>query len=259
MQVNNPSLSKNACQVRTDTAAWEPGYKVRWRCATHEFALADWACDGHSQSGACEELPQHFELYVQRCGWHRRFADDKRYVVDVLHQGAWPGGRPFTLSDNSGRPQAATLLFLEHAALETLLADVAGAQPRHWQRLLNGPVIAGNAASTLQHAQLLETQCEDGLHMQEAALRFVRTFLQSAVRSSIEPANPTMAEQRATERTRAFVGAHYLDPVSLHDVARAAGISSSRLSIVFARVHGTSVWRHVQDLRLNAALHAMPA
>jgi AraC-like DNA-binding protein len=53
---------------------------------------------------------------------------------------------------------------------------------------------------------------------------------------------------------RAHIAGRYRDPLTLSEIAGAAGCSAFHLSRQFTRTFGMSIWRHVLRLRLRDAL-----
>jgi AraC-like DNA-binding protein len=67
------------------------------------------------------------------------------------------------------------------------------------------------------------------------------------------------AQQVVVERAKAFLGQHFREPVSLGDVARAAGASPFSVSRAFPVVTGTTLHRYIVSLRLASTLDAIAA
>jgi AraC family transcriptional regulator len=70
-----------------------------------------------------------------------------------------------------------------------------------------------------------------------------------------EAGRPT---RRLIGRTKEFVEAHFRDPISLRDVARAVGSSPAYLTDVFRRFEGLPLHKYVREARLARALVELP-
>src|SRR4029078_6524107 len=130
---------------------WEPGYRVHWRYADEGFAVADWCCGGTGSSAPSAERTRHFEINLQRRGWHVRSFARRRFFIDPLHHSLWPAACRFRLPHNSAsalgsaltstvaRPQSATLLFVALAAVEEVLTSIGGASTAAFRKLRTVP------------------------------------------------------------------------------------------------------------------------
>jgi len=231
---------------------------MRWRHADAAYAVGDWSCDGQAGGGAAsEETLEHCEINLQRSGWHVRSTRQRTFFVDPLHHTLWPGGASYRLSHNYGRPQSATLFFVKRDFLETVLADVPGAGAQDWTRLNRRPALLRSDAVDIAHAHLLSIPARRPVASEEAALHLLRCLLHAIVPSGAEAPAPSAQEIAAVHRAQAFLVSHFGEDIALADIARAASLSVSRLSAIFPRVLGLTVWRYTQSLRLQAAVHAL--
>jgi AraC family transcriptional regulator len=254
MEAARLSKSSGLC-----TAQWEPGYPVRWRYADDRFALADWRCNGtRSVAPPSEELTRHCEINLHRRGWHVRSVARRRYFIDPLHHSLWPADSGFRLSNNTAHPQAATLLFVNERVLEESVATVPGASAAGVQRLRTSPAHWRSSELTACHARLLATDCDDRLAIEENALTLIRRVVAEAAgaRGWILQ-SPVPRRAAAVENARSYILSRYREPLSLSSIAAACGVAPSTLCAHFPRVVGMSVWRYVQQLRLQEAALAL--
>lgn len=231
---------------------------MRWRHAGAAYSAGDWSCDGRaSGASATEETLEHCEIYLQRSGWHVRSTRQQTFFVDPLHHTLWPGGASYRLSHNYGRPQSATVLFVKPHFLETALADVPGATAQDWKRLNQRPAVLRSDAVDVAHSRLLSTPAHTPVASEDAALGLLQCLLRTLVPFGAEARAPSAYEIAAVHRAQAFLVSHFSESISLADIACAASLSVSRLSAIFPRVLGITVWRYTQSLRLQAAMHTL--
>lgn len=93
------------------------------------------------------------------------------------------------------------------------------------------------------------------LAVEEEVLLLLAEVLADAGVASADP-DPDAAE--VAERARAELGARYAEDLSLSALARAVGVSRSRLCRAFRRATGTTLHAYRDGLRLRAALEALP-
>lgn len=236
---------------------------MRWRYAGAAYSVGDWSCRGQPSGGqgsgasATEETLEYCEINLQRSGWHVRSTGRQQFFIDPLHHTLWPGGGGYRLSHNYGRPQAATLLFVKRDFLETALADIPGATGQDWKRLNQRPAVIRCDAVDVVHSRLLSIPAHTPVASEEAALGLLRCLLAAIVPFGAEARTPSAYESAAAHRAQAFLVSHFSEDISLADIARAASLSVSRLSAIFPRVLGITVWRYTQSLRLQAAMHML--
>lgn len=65
------------------------------------------------------------------------------------------------------------------------------------------------------------------------------------------------AAAQAVERAVRFMQSRLAEPITVADMADAAGLSVHRLNAAFRRVHGTSPYAHLTRLRFEQALHLL--
>lgn len=154
---------------------------MRWRYADERVAVADWHCDGtRTGPASADEVTRHFEINLHRRGWHVRSVARQRYFIDPLHHSLWPADCGFRLSNNTAHPQAATLLFVTHGLMEESLATIEGAGIAALRQLRTAPAHWQSSELTVCHAQLLATQPEDRLAVEEHALAVIRRVVAEA-------------------------------------------------------------------------------
>jgi AraC family transcriptional regulator len=100
----------------------------------------------------------------------------------------------------------------------------------------------------------------DALEVEETVVRLLDLVLAGAY--AARPAHREDADDGAelavVESARATLGARYAEELSLGAIARAVGVSRSRLCRVFRRRTGTTLHAYRDGLRLRAALEALP-
>lgn len=241
------------------TAQWQPGYRVAWRYADDRFAVADWHCNGRgSVAPPADEFTRHFEINLHRRGWHVRSVARQRYFIDPLHHSLWPAESGFRLSNNIAQPQAATLLFVTHAALEESIATIEGAGAAALRRLRTAPAHWRSSELTACHARLLATQPEDRLALEEHSLVLIRRVVaEAAGKGEVRMGARSERRVATVDRARSYILSCYREALSLSSIAAASGVAPSTLCERFPRVVGMPVWRYVQRLRLQDAALAL--
>jgi AraC family transcriptional regulator len=100
----------------------------------------------------------------------------------------------------------------------------------------------------------------DALEVEETVVRLLHRVVAGAY--AARPAHAEAAdedeEHALVERARTTLGARYAEPLALGALARAVGVSRSRLCRVFRRRTGTTLHAYRDGLRLRAALEALP-
>lgn len=232
---------------------------MRWRYAGAAYSVGDWACGGGQPREAvtAEEMPEHCEINLQRSGWHVRSTGRQKFFVDPLHHTLWPGGAGYRLSHNYGKPQSATVLFVKRDFLEIALADIPGATGQDWQHLNQRPAVLRCDSVDIAHSHLLSIPVQTPVASEHAALDLLRNLLAAVVPFGAPARTPSANESVAAHRAQAFLVTHFSEDIALADIARAAGLSISRLSAIFPRVLGITLWRYTQRLRLQAAVHML--
>ena len=241
-----------------DAARWEPGYRVHWRYADGRFAVADWCCGGTGSSAPSAEVTRHFEINLQRRGWHVRSFARRRFFIDPLHHSLWPADSGFGLSHNVAQPQAATLLFVTHDVVEEILASIAGANTATFRKLRAVPAHWRSSELTACHARLLATACNDRLAVEEHSLALIRRVVREAAGSSeLDDRCTSSRAAAAIDKARSYILSRYREPLSLASIAASCDAAPSTLCESFPRVVGMPVWKYVQRLRLQEAALAL--
>jgi AraC-like DNA-binding protein len=257
--MQSPSLSKSACTADGIAGPnWDPGYAVDWRYRGRDFAVADWRCRGGGSPGLATtaEFPTHFEINLQRCGWHLRQVRGREYFIDRLRHVVWPHGVGYDLSQHLGKGQSATLLFLDTAFVEATLAELPGASASTLQRALQQPSFVADADVDVAHGELLAAPLQCALTLEDAAMNLLRRLFPIA-ESRVSSRTTTRSERAIVHRAVACLHERYDEDISLVQIARAVGVSASRLSAVFPRETGMTLWQYVRGLRLQRALHLL--
>ena len=255
MDMHAARLSKSSGLL---AAKWEPGYRVHWRYADEGFAVADWCCSGTGSSAPTAEVTRHFEINLQRRGWHVRSFARRRFFIDPLHHSLWPADSGFGLSNNVAQPQAATLLFVALDAVEEVLASIGGASTAAFRKLRTVPAHWRSNELTACHARLLATDCNDRLAVEEHSLALIRRVVGEAAGSSeIDDLCTSSRRLAAIDTARSYILSRYREQLSLSSIAASCGAAPSTLCESFPRVVGMPVWKYVQRLRLQEAALAL--
>jgi AraC-like DNA-binding protein len=245
-------LSKSSAGAATQ---WEPGYRVAWRYADDRFAVGDWRCSGtRSAAPPADEFTRHFEINLHRRGWHVRSVARRRYFIDPLHHSLWPADSGFRLSNNTGKPQAATLIFVMQALVEESLAGIEGAGTAALRRLRTAPAQWRSRELITCHARLLASDPADRLAVEEHALALIQRVVAEAVGAGdARWHSPSARRLAAIDNARSYILSRYREQLSVASIAAACGMAPSTLCESFPSVVGMPVWRYVQRLRLQEA------
>ena len=95
----------------------------------------------------------------------------------------------------------------------------------------------------------------DPLSLDERIIELTRMMLGP----SATPIAVRSGARTTLERAKAFLHARFAEPLTLADIAAAAGVSPVYLTALFRRVEGTALHQYLLKLRLAAALEALPA
>lgn len=163
-----------------------------------------------------------------------------------------------------GGPLRALVLLLGRAELEAKLAEQLGRTPRAPLAFEPWTNDAGPAAATLRSLveALVDGACGDApLLRSGAALASLReAILDLAVHvlphnhsASLREAAQARALPRKVKRAVAFMREHVARPLTLADIAAAAGSSPRALQQAFQSFLGTSPMAYLRDLRLEGA------
>ncbi|MEZ4236884.1 MAG: helix-turn-helix transcriptional regulator [Myxococcota bacterium] len=168
------------------------------------------------------------------------------------------GGTPYRRRLIDPRGDRCTFVALDEAHLRSVVAAVdprwdGGAPFRH----ARGPVPAG--ARLQLHHLLARLPDADDLEVEEVLLELVAAVVGGAVHGG-DPVPRTPTERRhrdAVHRMETAVSQGFRGPLSLDDVAAAAGLSPFHAARLFRRHTGSTVHAYREQLRLRAALQAL--
>lgn len=235
---------------------------LRQRYRGPAVSLYEWTCGGHVPGQPREEWADGYEIVVPRRGafeWEiaggRTLADPG--TVTFLHP-----VEAYRVRHPIGGGDAGSVFALPAAGVRALLAehDPAGAEraaPRFPRRNL-----ALDGRTYLLHRLAVHaagTPAADPLEVEERATAFVRAAVaqaHGAVRAGRRvPPTPRAAECAA--RALEVIAARYREPITLAEIARAAGASPYHLSRVVAAVTAVPIHRMVLRRRLRDAVELL--
>ncbi len=114
-----------------------------------------------------------------------------------------------------------------------------------------------------QLVRAIAAGAHDPIALEEGVIRLLGLALRSAARERVRPVPASAGKRRRdrnlAERARAFLAEFFAERLDLERIARAAGASVYHLCHVFRAQTGTTVHRHLTDLRLRAALPRLRA
>lgn len=98
----------------------------------------------------------------------------------------------------------------------------------------------------------------DPVFVEEAALRIFDRVLANASDRRLDPRGSTGDHRDLVQAARETLSARWEEPVHLEEVAGAVGVSVFHLCRVFRRTTGTTLHRHLLQIRLRRSLERVP-
>jgi AraC-like DNA-binding protein len=214
--------------------------------------VSEWHCPGRQSSWA-DEYQSHGSIELPLLGLDLRAIRGRQLVVDpgmvVLHA----AGEEFRVASPTARPRRSTSLTLPHELLDELAPDFAPGALR------------SSARTALLHQRLRLSQRSDlalnELAGEELALMLVQSVLTDARQQAgtwQQAAALSPAWRRLADELSQRMALDFDQPLTLETLAQACGASAFHASRVFRRVTGQSIHRHLNQLRLRAALFRLP-
>ncbi|HEU5170986.1 MAG TPA: AraC family transcriptional regulator [Gemmatimonadales bacterium] len=232
-------------------------------CARGSFASAvvqvvDWRCAGHDTARGVEEHAEGHEIVVSRRGAYYREIAGRSSLVDA-------GTVTFAHPDEGYRVRhplpggdACTLFRLPREEARALLGEPARFPAAHAALDGRGYLLHRLA---LEAARRARREPAAVLEAEECGVAFLHTAWAAAARCRPRcrrhdrgPESGRRGSAERVARARELVAARYREPLSLADIARAAGCSPYHLSRLFTAAAGVPLWRYVIGLRLRDAL-----
>jgi AraC-like DNA-binding protein len=102
-------------------------------------------------------------------------------------------------------------------------------------------------------AALLQSELRAGALAEPLVAESLAAYVGAAVAVALRPRGQPAAPAGLADRARDYVEAHGLGPLTLEEVAAAAGASVAHLQRSFRAAHGVSVVEYVQALRVRRA------
>lgn len=160
------------------------------------------------------------------------------------------------------------IVLLDRATVETHYASLVGNVDRAIE-FHTAVDLAGPFGTLLgQHLGLMLAAAENGTPVPDAYLVSLREGLTALLLNNLDHSGrarladpPSVPAPAAVRRAMAFIAAHADQPLTMAEVAAAAGTSLRSLQEGFRRVHGTTLTQTIQEARLarfRAALVAPP-
>ena len=210
-------------------------------------AIVDWHCAGHDTARGEVELAPTHEVVVPRHGAYLR---EYRGEVSWLDPGTVSFANPgehYRVRHPAPGGDRCTLFALSCREARAVLGPEARFARPH---------VPLSGRAYLLHRLALGASRQRCAHSTAglAAEEYAGAFLGAAV-APLSPRVPP--PRRMAERVmaaRAHIARRYRDPLTLGDIAVAAGCSAFHLSRQFRRTFGVSIWRQVLRLRLRDAL-----
>jgi AraC-like DNA-binding protein len=126
------------------------------------------------------------------------------------------------------------------------------------ERVFDRSTLAGTAELHLGHRELLAgARDRDPVRVEESALR----LLHLCTRTPHTERRGSMAEKRAAalaHEAQVLIASCYLERVTLESLASSLDVSPFRLCRAFRAASGTTLHRHLTDLRLAVAIERLP-
>ena len=216
------------------------------------LVVSEWHCTGR-QSSWVDEYQSHSSIELPLLGLDLRAIRGRQLVVDpgmvVLHAAE----EEFRVASPTARPRRNTSLTLPHELLEEVAPDFAPGALR------------SSARTALLHQRLRLSQRLDAalneLAGEELALMLVESVLTDARQQAgtwTQAAALSPAWRRLADALSQVMAQDFDQPLTLQTLAQACGASAFHASRVFRRVTGQSIHRHLNQLRLRAALFRLP-
>jgi AraC-like DNA-binding protein len=230
-------------------AAMAPRLALRrlWAGGDVEVVSTAWRRDLHAARSECR--PAYAAIEIMKTGAFEKRTGRQRLLADaagvVFHQ----AGEAFEILHPSGRANSGLTLRLGAAAMD------AQQLPRGF-RSQWAPSPASFAMEAHRLVSRLESEADDALAREEAVVLLVNAALDLDARGALRPPPSGTAAAHA-RAAQAFLNEAFARPVTLSDVARAAGCSVWHVCKQFRAATGTTIHAWLTRLRLRHALAAL--
>ena len=216
--------------------------------------VQDVVCSERCGDGRHEEQCLVASLAFVRNGAFVRRDRMGRHVADATQVVFFDPTEPYMVDHPVPGGDRCTLLVFDAATLRE------SARPRRGdpERVFDRTTLTGSAELHLGHRELLAGVAEgDGLRVEETALRLLQMCTPPADGGDRRGATRSATTLAAEAQIR--MAECFTEPVTIDALARHLGVSPFRLCRAFRAATGSSMHRHLTELRLVAALERLPA
>jgi len=217
--------------------------------------LRRWRCLETSRGLSREKALERHVIGFPRAGSYVVHSPAGRLTIDALSVELYNRGAPFRTSHpEPGTDRGVALLVRDDALLEAVARHDPTAADRP-ETPFASPRIRSTPRAALALRRLVraaETDGSDGTRFEEGVLRVLDVLFR--------PAGAVLRRERRrldVEAVRLHLAARFASQLRLADVAAAFGVSPFHLCRAFREETGTTLHRHVTELRLSAALERL--
>jgi len=216
--------------------------------------VQDVVCSEGCGRGRHEEQCVAASLAFVRSGTFVRRDRMGRHVADATRVVFFDPTEPYMVDHPVPGGDRCTVLAFDNATLRESVRPARG-DP---QRLFERSTLAGTAEIHLAHRELIAgTRDRDAVRVEENALALLQLCTGTPQRVRSGGAAQRRAAALAHE-AQVLIAACYAERVTLEGLASRLDVSPFRLCRAFRAATGTTLHRHLTDLRLVAALERLP-
>lgn len=215
---------------------------------------SSWFCSGSTLDQMSAERATHFEIWLQRSGWHEVVMAECRALVDPLSAVFYNADDAYEVRSRAGVRQTATQIVVERDLLESALETSGAESDRFPRRMMT--VGSGIALEHFRLVRLLSAECQSTpIEVEETVLGIIRRLLEEAAPSRGAEAGAKQRSRREIiTAVRELLASRYGDDLRLSDISDALGVSPFHLSRLFSQGEGQPIHRYLMKVRLRAAL-----
>ena len=220
-----------------------------------EIRIDEWVCHGNGSEG--EEgarCPIHTFLFPFRGVFRKHLGDESGVATPgtMLYFGQ---GEEYRTSHPAGEGDGGLLIRFEAEALGWILEE-AGRKPL--ETTVETAVAPASLLVLRQLVGAVRSGQPPGLDIEETALGVLGDVLRVGTADEPGPgrSDTERAHRREVSRVLELCATRYREPLSLADIVRETSYSRFHLCRLFKRCTGVTIHRHVNRLRLAAALES---
>ncbi len=219
--------------------------------------MGEWWCPGATEPLGPEEVLTRHEILLGRVGGHIRRFGRQKVVLDAAHVVRTSAGVPFRTANAIGLPQRGTYLHVSDSLLGELMGDGRLGSLETPTVMCDSILLAPSVA--FAHMRLVRAVRQNAplLAIHGLALEIVRPVVLDSGAATPDRDIVTPNGRDAVETISQMLAFRFTEELSLRDLASEVHLSPWYLSRVFRRVAGISVWQHVLNLRLRAAIERL--